>query len=307
MQPVFSIVVNCRNGETYLREALDSIYAQTFQSWEIIFYDNGSTDSSLEIANSYDSRLKIHKAEKSTNLGEARFNAVNMCAGKYLCFLDVDDVYCPEKLQRQLDIFNRENVVMVSGGMDVIDGQGLYVKTIFPRVSGSDLYVGLLKKYQIFMCTVAIDLAYMRQNNYNFDKAFTYSPDYKLFMTIAQGANIHLADKVLSKYRTHGDNLSNSTRSLVRGQEALWTIDYLRKSITSERLTPERSAAFKYAEASANVWIALDALDGGSRGMALRKLVRVRCVHLKSILLILILIFPLPLNVLKRIIYWGKL
>ena len=61
-QPLVSIIMNCFNGERYLREAIDSIYAQTYSNWEVIFWDNASIDSSYKIASSYDSKIKLFKS-----------------------------------------------------------------------------------------------------------------------------------------------------------------------------------------------------------------------------------------------------
>ena len=63
-QPLVSVIMNCYNGEKYLREAIDSIYAQTYTNWEIIFWDNASTDNSAEIAKLSDSRLKYFYGEE---------------------------------------------------------------------------------------------------------------------------------------------------------------------------------------------------------------------------------------------------
>ena len=57
--PAFSIVMNCLNGEKYLCKAIDSVFAQTFSNWEVIFIDNGSTDKSVEIAKSYGNKIKV--------------------------------------------------------------------------------------------------------------------------------------------------------------------------------------------------------------------------------------------------------
>ena len=56
--PLVSVIINCYNGERFLKEAIDSVYAQTFSDWEIILWDNASTDNTAEIAMSYDDRLK---------------------------------------------------------------------------------------------------------------------------------------------------------------------------------------------------------------------------------------------------------
>ena len=80
--------MNCYNGEKYLREAIDSIYAQSYENWEIIFWDNCSTDSSAEIAKSYDEKIKYFTVSSKLELGEARKLATEHARGKYLAFLD---------------------------------------------------------------------------------------------------------------------------------------------------------------------------------------------------------------------------
>jgi len=72
-EPLVSILMNCYNGEKFLREAIESVLAQTYNNWELIFWDNQSTDQSAEIFNSFgDKRLKYFYASKHTKLYEAR-------------------------------------------------------------------------------------------------------------------------------------------------------------------------------------------------------------------------------------------
>ena len=59
--PKISVIINCYNSEVFLREAIDSVYAQSFKDWEIVLWDNASTDKTSEIAQSYDSRLKFNE------------------------------------------------------------------------------------------------------------------------------------------------------------------------------------------------------------------------------------------------------
>ena len=105
--PLVSIVVNCYNGEQFLKEAINSIYTQTYSNWEIIFWDNVSTDDSATIAQSYDKRLKYHLAHQTTPLGKARALAAGKARGKYLAFLDCDDLWLDSKLENQIEIFLR--------------------------------------------------------------------------------------------------------------------------------------------------------------------------------------------------------
>lgn len=71
--PLISIIINCFNGERFLREAIDSVIAQTYSNWELIFWDNQSTDSTANIVRSYhDDRIRYFYAPEHTSLGEAR-------------------------------------------------------------------------------------------------------------------------------------------------------------------------------------------------------------------------------------------
>ena len=83
--PSVSVIMNCFNGEKYLRQAIDSVLAQTFNDWEIVFWDNQSTDASAHIVKSYeDPRLRYFHAPKHTWLYEARNYAMAEARGEFL-------------------------------------------------------------------------------------------------------------------------------------------------------------------------------------------------------------------------------
>jgi len=114
--------MNCYNGEKYLQEALDSVIAQTYQNWEIIFWDNQSTDSSAEILQSNDDvRLKYFSAPKHTNLSEARNFAIKQASGEFYAFLDVDDWWDTKKLEKQIPFFDDAEVGLVYGNYWYVD------------------------------------------------------------------------------------------------------------------------------------------------------------------------------------------
>ena len=111
---IVSIIMNCYNGEKYLREALDSIQAQTYKNWELIFWDNQSTDKSVEIFKSYaDERLKYFYAPTYTLLYEARNYAIEKASGEFYAFIDVDDWWEKEKLEKQILLFEDQEVGLV--------------------------------------------------------------------------------------------------------------------------------------------------------------------------------------------------
>ena len=92
--PLVSIIVNCHNGQEYLYECLKSITKQTYENWELIFWDNHSSDLSSKILKSFkDKRIKYFKSNKFTSLCLARNLAIKKAGGKYITFLDTDDIW----------------------------------------------------------------------------------------------------------------------------------------------------------------------------------------------------------------------
>ena len=118
-KPLVSVIINCFNGEKYLCEALDSVIIQTYKNWEIIFWDNQSTDKSAEIFKSYkDSRLKYYCASSHANiLYEAKNYALQKANGDFIAFLDVDDWWLPNKLDKQIPLFDDPDVALVYGNL----------------------------------------------------------------------------------------------------------------------------------------------------------------------------------------------
>ena len=104
--PLVSIIMNCHNGQEFLEEAIKSVLSQKYQNWELIFWDNFSTDNSKKILQEFsDERIKYFKSNKFTNLYEARNLAIEKSKGEYIGFLDTDDLWATDKLQKQIDFF----------------------------------------------------------------------------------------------------------------------------------------------------------------------------------------------------------
>ena len=109
--PLVSVIVNCFNGEKYLEAAINSVLQQTYENWELIFWDNQSTDRSAEIFLQYnDQRLKYFRADSHTLLYAARNSAIANSSGELIAFLDVDDWWAADKLERQVPQFENDNV-----------------------------------------------------------------------------------------------------------------------------------------------------------------------------------------------------
>ena len=219
--PLVSIIMNCYNSDRYLKEAIDSIYSQTYSNWEIIFWDNASTDKSAKIAKSYDKKLKYFLAKKTTQLGEARNLALKKAVGKYIAFLDCDDIYFSEKISRQVHNMEISNGVLCYGLLKLLF-------TFSPNILIEYKYVfsKLLKKYEINMQSVCILNDILKKHKLGFDETLKYSPDYNLFMKIATLGHVDVINDYVVKYRKHDNSLSSRTYHLIH-KEMRYTLDAL--------------------------------------------------------------------------------
>ena len=106
-----SIIMNCYNGQEYLKDSLNSVINQTYKNWELIFYDNCSNDKSKKIFFEYkknNSKFKYFKSKKKEKLGVARYNALKKIKGSFFLFFDCDDYLLPSKLKTQIKFFKKK-------------------------------------------------------------------------------------------------------------------------------------------------------------------------------------------------------
>lgn len=141
-EPIVSIGLPVYNGEEFLERAIDSVLSQTYERWDLLISDNGSTDASAKIAQGYadrDPRIRVRANEQ--NLGAvANFEVVfRETTGRYFMWLSHDDWLDPSYLERCMDVLEaRPDVVMVFAGMNVVDDSGRPFRTRTEAIDGSD-------------------------------------------------------------------------------------------------------------------------------------------------------------------------
>ena len=211
--PKVSIIMNCYNCSKYLREAIDSVYAQTFTNWEIIFWDNASTDNSSNIAKSYDAKLRYFCSDKTTPLGNARNLAVQQARGEYIAFLDCDDLWLPEKLKYQVDLLdNKPELMLVFSNDYIVDHMGNILKSAFDNQKperGNVFIELLLSRNFIQLLTVIIRKKVLDEVGL-FNSNYKSAEEYDLFLKITYLHPIDYVDMPLAKYRLHEINLSRN-------------------------------------------------------------------------------------------------
>lgn len=200
--------MNCLNCAKYLSEALDSVFSQTYKDWEIIFWDNASTDNSAKIAKEYGEKVKYFRSEKTYSLGEARNLALKMAAGGYIAFLDCDDIWLPEKLEKQISIFSKDpKIGLVFSDAIYFNEKGktfqLYGKKKPPE---GYIFRQLLKNNFLCLSSVVIKKETLSGLNERFDSRFSCLEDADLFLRIAYGWKLSYLDDVSARYRMHEES-----------------------------------------------------------------------------------------------------
>jgi glycosyltransferase involved in cell wall biosynthesis len=218
--------MNCYNSAIYLREALDSVLAQTFSDWEVIFWDNQSSDESSVIFNSYaDERFCYYLASEHTLLGHARNLAVEQARGEWVAFLDCDDLWLPEKLAKQVEIIHEEDseLGLVYGNMRILVekgsglntgwGKGMYTYNKKGRdreyLLEGNVFSELLKKNFVPLLSCAVHRsAYWQVGGINSE--LRQAEDYDLFVKISKDFKVRAVQEVICSYRVHDSNLSHA-------------------------------------------------------------------------------------------------
>lgn len=226
--PVVSVIINCFNGARFLRETLESVRAQTFGDWELVFWDNQSTDGTASILKSFDdARFRYFLAPEHTNLAAAKKLAIAQARGEWLAFLDADDLWLEHKLASQIAAVGGGDPAtgLVYGEMRVLvepeaaDGDlarsalaAQRANTGRIRPSGWILSA-LLKENFIAQPSMII-----RRSVYEaaggVDPNLRYAWDYDIALKAARLAPAIFVPGVNCVYRIHGGNLTQTQRAL---------------------------------------------------------------------------------------------
>ena len=199
--------MNCHNGEKYLSEAINSILKQTYKNWELIFWDNCSTDNSSSILKNYkDTRIKYFKSNSFTNLGEARHCAFEKCLGEYIAFLDTDDIWYEYKLEKQIKYFDSEVGIVTCNTLFFNDRikKPLYQK----KIQEGYVFKDLLKNYNLSLETLVFKKKLAIETNIFFDKNLSYISDFDFFLRLSKFCKLRYVPEILSGWRVHGDSES---------------------------------------------------------------------------------------------------
>lgn len=213
--PEVSVVIPTYNSAHFLGEALQSVFDQTFKDYELIVVDDGSTDETKQIVAEYGDKIKYIFQENS-GPASAKNNGIRNSVGKYIAFLDADDLWLPTKLEKQVKTFQQSpELAMIFTEHSVFNDRGIYLALIGKR---KRLIKGDIARNIFLHNGVATPTVIVRKEIFNkiglFEEDLYMAEDDNMWVRIAANFDVELIDEPLAKYRIHSRSMTADKKKL---------------------------------------------------------------------------------------------
>lgn len=211
--PKISVVIPTHNHAHFLPKTLDSVRAQTYQDYEVILVDNGSTDKTRELIGQVKwERLRYFYQNDTGSAASPRNTGIRLARGEYVAFLDSDDVWYKEKLKKVMDIFLREPEIDLICNDEYCRKEGKIVSYLKYGPNEADMYE------KLFFCgnrlsgsgTVVKKALLLKVGGFDESKKYVHVEDYDLWLKLAKiGCRFYFLNEPLGEFVLHDRNLSH--------------------------------------------------------------------------------------------------
>lgn len=219
-EKLVSVITPVYNKEKYIEATIQSVKSQTYENWELVIVDDCSTDQSAEIVKQYaknDERIRYYLNENNSGAAESRNRAIELSKGEYIAFLDSDDLWSPDKLEKQLEFMQKRQCAFCFSACNVIDMNGQPNGKVRPVPESVD-YKTLLKGNVIPCLTVVLE----RKCFSNIRMKKMGHEDYILWLDLLQQCgSAYGINEVLGSYREYGSSLSSNKLTAIKW---MWNI-----------------------------------------------------------------------------------
>lgn len=234
-----SVVIPAYNAERTLAETVDSVLAQTFEDFEVIVVDDGSCDATSAIASSYGPRVRcISKENEGQSV--ARNVGIRAAEGRLIALLDHDDLWHPEKLERQVALLERTGAGAVYTDLDVVDVEGTIGH--LPRRRCDDDYCQGLLLYSTIVAGTPSSFLGLRElllEDGGFDPRFSSCTDLDMWLRLSLRTTFAFVEAPLTIRREHGANLSRNVSQIEKETFAVldkfYSQDYAARYLSIKR------------------------------------------------------------------------
>lgn len=242
--PTIDVIIPVYNGQDFIVAALKSVLTQTLQPTTIIIVNDGSTDSTASLLETFKQHCTIPIiiiTQENAGLSNARNSGIRHVTAEYIAFLDADDVWKNNKLEKQIELFttsNLENLGLVYSSYEIIDHQGNlipsgYVLPFNKNLRGT-IFNALLEGNKISGGSTALVKTEVLTTVGLFDETLRFGEDWDMWLRIAQQYTIDCSPDILVQIRRHGENMTHRITNVFKG-ELLFYKHWLNK-ITKEQI-----------------------------------------------------------------------
>ncbi len=227
-KPKISVLMPVYNGDQFLDKSIKSVLDQTFNNFEYIIINDGSTDDSLKIIESYnDSRIKIINFTKNMGITVALNNGLNVAKGEYIARQDQDDISYPERFSLQIGYLENNDVDLVDTNFIFIDENDKYLQDYEKRYFNPEETLSHLFFYEIVHASIMCKRLLFTKYNIQYRKRPT--EDYDLFIRLAKaGMRAGRIDQKLIKQRKHPNSMCGSDWKNIKKDIDIMRNDFVR-------------------------------------------------------------------------------
>ena len=240
-----SIILPVYNAKEYIKDCIDSILAQTYQNFELIIGDDASTDNSIDICKQYDNpKIRIIKCEH--NYIRTCNTLLKFCNGDYIARMDADDIMLPNRIQKQVEILEKDKSLSLCCSNRLIIGtderRDMWVENYV-----DDFILRLFCGNFIPHSTVMIRTSFLRNLGIKYKSEYPYAEDYKMWSDIAMnGGTIYAIKEPLIKYRIHDSSIS--MQNMLKQKETATKIQNEIYNYLKEKVIPYNDLYLKLNE-----------------------------------------------------------
>ncbi|MAS95545.1 MAG: glycosyl transferase [Verrucomicrobiales bacterium] len=221
-QPTVSIIIPCYNCEQFVGETMDAVLAQTYSDWECILIDDASTDGSADVIREYaarDERFRPVLLERNVGAAGARNAGLDTVRGRYIAFLDSDDFWVPEKLEKQISFIEETGAPIVHSSYRFVDEDGEFLPGGVKATDRVDLRL-YMRNTEIGMSTSLVD----GQQTGEFRlRDIRLCQDTNLWLELlSRGFVSRGIEEVLVHYRVREGQISGSKFGMAKQVFLLW-------------------------------------------------------------------------------------
>lgn len=211
--PKVSVIMTIYNAAPYLKEAIDSVVAQTFPDWELIAIENGSSDRSPEILAGYkDDRIRPFVLAENIGRTPALRYAFERAQGEYIAILDADDVSLPERLAQQVEYLDRQpDIGLVGSWVEYINEQSNVTGEFKPPTERGEVYDALGWMNPFVHSSIMYRTRLATQMG-GYPEAYIYAQDKALILNIAKVSQVAIMGKSLCRFRDTGSGFTRSPK-----------------------------------------------------------------------------------------------